>query len=199
MTIGRHHKKEKKMNKIINVIILTLIGAGSFGSVLYYATKQFDESLDKVMSEYKVISDKVDAFAKVSDPKTIRGYVNDLNKILDDIEFLSKLIESGQLADEAITDMLSGQYNIVSRVDSIFSKMTVTINTIVDYNKAQDVVDEHTKVLIGSVNESIDKQKKYIEDFNNQLTQLQMKIDAVNKEIDVVKNSKIGKRIWGKK
>ena len=95
--------------------------------------------------------------------------------------------------------MLSGQNNIVSRVDSIFSKMTVTINTIIDYNKAQDVVDEHTKVLIGSVNESIDKQKKYIEDFNNQLTQLQMKIDAVNKEIDVVKNSKIGKRIWGKK
>ena len=85
MTIGRHHKKEKKMNKIINVIILTLIGAGSFGSGLYYATKQFDESLDKVMSEYKVISDKVDAFAKVSDPKTIRGYVNDLNKILDDL------------------------------------------------------------------------------------------------------------------
>ena len=39
--------------------------------------------------------------------------------------------------------------------------MTVTINTIIDYNKAQDVVDEHTKVLIGSVNESIDKQKKY--------------------------------------
>ena len=199
MMIGRHHKKEKKMNKVINIIILTLIGAGSFGAGLYYATGKFNEGLDRVMDEYEVISDKVDTFVRVSDPKTIRKYVNELNKILDDIEFLSKLIESGQLADEAITDMLSGQNNIVSRVDSIFSKMTVTINTIVDYNKAQDVVDEHTKVLIGSVNESIDKQKKYIEDFNNQLNQLQMKIDAVNKEIDVVKNSKIGKRIWGKK
>ena len=187
------------MNKVINIIILTLIGAGSFGAGLYYATGKFNEGLDRVMDEYEVISDKVDTFVRVSDPKTIRKYVNELNKILDDIEFLSKLIESGQLADEAITDMLSGQNNIVSRVDSIFSKMTVTINTIVDYNKAQDVVDEHTKVLIGSVNESIDKQKKYIEDFNNQLNQLQMKIDAVNKEIDVVKNSKIGKRIWGKK
>ena len=187
------------MSKNIGFILSVLFGIVCFSAGIYYSSSQFDESLDKVMSEYKVISDKVDAFAKVSDPKTIRGYVNDLNKILDDIEFLSKLIESGQLADEAITDMLSGQNNIVSRVDSIFSKMTVTINTIVDYNKAQDVVDEHTKVLIGSVNESIDKQKKYIEDFNNQLTQLQMKIDAVNKEIDVVKNSKIGKRIWGKK
>jgi archaellum component FlaC len=186
------------MNKIMKIIVLTLIGVGCFSGGLYYATNEFDESLNRVMEEYEVISNKVDTFSKVSNPKTIRLYVNELNKILDDIDFLHRLIETGQLADVALTDMLDGQGSIVSRVDSLHSELLLSIANITDYNSAQDVVDEHTKVLIGSVNEKLDKHKTYIEDFNNRMTQLQMKIDAVNKEIGVVKNSKFGKKIWGK-
>ena len=89
------------MNKIIKIIILTLLGAGCFSAGLYYATLEFDEQLDRVMGKYEVISEKVDAFVKVSDPKTIRHYVKELNKILDDVGFLHTLIESGQLADES--------------------------------------------------------------------------------------------------
>ena len=186
------------MKKVINIIMLTLIGAGCFSAGLYYATKEFDESLSLVMEEYEEISDKVDAFTKVSDPKTIRLYVNELNKILDDIEFLSNLIETGQLADKALSDMLDGQGNIVSRIDSLHLVLSMSISDIIDYNKAQDVVDEHTKTLFSSVNDNLDKHKKYIEDFNNRMTQLQIKIEAINKEIEVVKNSKVGKKIWGK-
>ena len=37
---------------------------------------------------------------------------------------------------------------------------------------------------------------KYVEDFNNRLTQLQMKLNDINKDIQVVKESKYGQKIW---
>ena len=89
-------------NQLYKTVFLTLLGVGCFVGGMYYATEKFDEGLDRVMDEYEVISDKVDVFTKVSDPKTIRLYVRELNKILDDINFLHRLIESGQLADEAL-------------------------------------------------------------------------------------------------
>ena len=183
-------------NQLYKTVFLTLLGVGCFVGGMYYATEKFDEGLDRVMDEYEVISDKVDVFTKVSDPKTIRLYVRELNKILDDINFLHRLIESGQLADEALTDMLDVQNNIVSKMDSLYSELSLSIFSVNEYNTAQDVVDEHTKGLISTLNGSIDKQKKYVEDFNNRLTQLQMKLNDINKDIQVVKESKYGQKIW---
>ena len=202
MMIGQHRKKEKKMNrlkKIMKSIGIAVVGVVPFVSGIYYASYQFEHYLDSVMVEYEVISNKVDTFEKVSDPKTIRNYVNELNKILDDIEFLHKLIETGQLADVALTELLDKQGSVVSRMDSLHLELSTSITDVKEYNTAQDVVDEHTKVLINLVNENLDNHKKYIEDFNNQMTQLQMKLDMVNKEVEVVKSSKFGKKIWGKK
>ena len=184
------------MNKTMKVILLTLIGAGCFSAGLYYSVVEFEQQVKKWDSKYQIITEKVYAFEKVSDPKTIRRYVNDLNKILDDIDFLHTLIESGQLADEALTDMLDVQNNIVSKMDSLYSELSLSIISVNEYNTAQDVVDEHTKGLISTLNGSIDKQKKYVEDFNNRLTQLQMKLNDINKDIQVVKESKYGQKIW---
>ena len=39
------------MNKIINIVISTLVGAGCFSAGLYYATLEFDETLDNIMGE----------------------------------------------------------------------------------------------------------------------------------------------------
>ena len=76
------------MNKVIKTVGLTLIGAVCFSGGLYYGVERSEQLLDRVMDEYVVISDKVDAFEKVSDPKSIRSYVKELNKILDEIHFL---------------------------------------------------------------------------------------------------------------
>ncbi len=184
------------MNKTMKVILLTLIGAGCFGAGLYYSVIEFEQQVKKWDSKYQIITEKVYAFEKVSDPKTIRRYVNDLNKILDDIDFLHTLIESGQLADESLTRMFGSQDNLSSKIDSLYSEISLSLSVIKDYNIAQDVVDERTKVSINSVNKSIDKQQKYIEEFNNQLNQLQMTLDKVNKDIQVVKESKYGQKIW---
>ena len=54
------------MSKIVKVIMSTLIGAGCFSAGLYYATLEFDETLDNIMGEYEVISEQVDAFVDIS-------------------------------------------------------------------------------------------------------------------------------------
>jgi len=183
------------MNKIINIIILTLLGAGCFSAGLYYATLEFDEQLDRVMGEYEVISEKVDAFVKVSDPKTIRHYVKELNKILDDVGFLHTLIESGQLADESLTKMMrDSQEDAGGKIDSLYSELLLLINNVREYNITQDVIDERNLSSIKSLlSENVDKQKQYIEDLNTQLTELHIKLNEVNKVVDKIKNSKLSK------
>ena len=76
-------------SKLFKTLFVVVVGVGCFVGGMYYATKKFNEGLDRVMDEYEVISDKVDTFTKVSDPKTIRLYVRELNKILDDVTLLS--------------------------------------------------------------------------------------------------------------
>ena len=102
-------------NKIIQIVIMIIIGVGGFYGGIYYGIMKTDVYMENLMTEFEQISDDVDAFVKVSDPKTIRAYVKELNKILDDIEFLHNIIESGQLADEAITDFFNAhQINLMS-------------------------------------------------------------------------------------
>ena len=101
------------MSKIVKVIMSTLIGAGCFSAGLYYATLEFDETLDNIMGEYEVISEQVDAFVDISNPETIRFYTTELRKLLDDIKFLHVLIESGQIADEKLDEYLASKQSNV--------------------------------------------------------------------------------------
>jgi endonuclease IV len=183
------------MNKIIKIIILTLLGAGCFSAGLYYATLEFKNELNVWDSNYQIITDKVYAFEKVSDPKIIRKHINELNKILDDIDFLHILIESGQLADESLIKMMQdSQEDAGGKIDSLYSELLLLISNLREYNITQDVVDESNlssiKLLLS---ENVDKQKQYIEDLNTQLTGLHIKLNEVNKVIDKIKNSKLSK------
>ena len=183
------------MNKVITTIMLTLIGAGCFGAGLYYSVIEFEEQVSKWDSNYQIITDKVYTFEKVSDPKIIRKHINELNKILDDVDFLHTLIESGQLADESLTKMMQdSQENAGGKIDSLYSELLLSINTVREYNITQDVVDKRNlnsiKTLLG---ENVDKQKQYIEDLNIQLTELHIKLNEVNKVVDKIKNSKLSK------
>ena len=183
------------MNKIINIKILTLIGAGCFSAGLYYSIIEFEEQVSKWDSNYQIITDKVYAFEKVSNPKLIRKHINELNKILDDIDFLHILIESGQLADESLTKMMrNSQEDVSGKTDSLYSELLLSINTVREYNITQDVIDESNissiKLLLS---ENIDKQKQYIEDLNHQLTELHIQLNEVDKVIDKIKNSKLSK------
>ena len=183
------------MNKVMTTILITLFGTGCFSAGLYYSVIEFEEQVSKWDSNYQIITDKVYTFEKVSSPKIIRKHINELNKILDDIDFLHTLIESGQLADESLTKMMQdSQEDAGGKIDSLYSELLLSIDTVREYNITQDVVDERNlssiKLLLS---ENVDKQKQYIEDLNNQLTELQVKLTEVNKVVDKIKNSKLSK------
>ena len=95
------------MKKIINAIIIGLLGGGCFSAGVYYATFELENQVNVWDSNYQIITDKVYAFEKVSDPKTIRLYVTELNKILDDVTFLGKIVESGQVSAETLEEFFS--------------------------------------------------------------------------------------------
>ena len=175
------------MNKIVKIVILTLIGTGCFGTGLYYSTIRFNQTLDNIKSEYDVISEQVDAFVDLSNPKTIRFYTTELRRLLDDIKFLHILIESGQIADEKLDEYLASKEGnvdgiITTEVDSMLTSSHDHMHIMVE-----ELQDEVKSQLINS-----DVTSK-VDSLNKQITSLENKLNDVNKVIDKIKNSKMSK------
>ena len=188
---------DKKMNKVIKTIILTLIGAGCFSGGLYYGIERSEHYLESVMDEYEVISNKVDSFEKVADPNSIRLYVRELNKILDDIDFLHTLIENGQLADETLGEYFS-EYDV--KLNNIKELMDNIYVVTEDNETKQGGQIEYSKAQIDNLwreAKSLEKKLKEQYDYTSELNiTLQQSINDVKSEIDVIKKSKYGQKIW---
>ena len=181
------------MNKIVKIVILTLIGTGCFGTGLYYSTIRFNQTLDNIKSEYDVISEQVDAFVDLSNPKTIRFYTTELRRLLDDIKFLHILIESGQIADEKLDEYLASKEGnvdgIMKRLDGITTEVDSMLTSSHDpmHIMVEELQDEVKSQLINS-----DVTSK-VDSLNKQITSLENKLNDVNKVIDKIKNSKMSK------
>ena len=186
------------MNKIINAIIIGLLGGGCFIGGLYYGVERSEHYLESVMEEYEVISNKVDAFEKVSDPKTIRLYVKELNKILDDIEFLHNIIESGQIADEAITDFFNSYQ---SKLDELNERVVVL--ALETQGMLSEVSEEVKSDLRTNKVELENKLKSESDSVRKEIGKLYDKTDELYKELEQVsilldkaKETLIGKQVF---
>ena len=183
------------MNKIVKIVMSTLIGAGCFGARLYYSTIKFDETLDNIKSEYEVISEQVDAFVDVSNPETIRLYTKELRKIIDDIKFLHSLIETGQLADEALDEYLASQQSNVDGLQESISSITTEVDSMLTSSHdhmhlmVEELQDSVKTQLINSTSQVTSK----VDDLSGQISSLENKLDGVNKVIEKIKNSKMSK------
>ena len=185
------------MSKIINAIIIGLLGGGCFTAGIYYATLEFEEQVNVWDSNYQIITDKVYAFEKVSDPKTIRLYVKELNKILDDVTYLGKIVESGQVSSESL-DEFFGEYqdkieNVNGRIKRLYSEVTE-----LEYKFKEQVTrltgetDDNLE-LIDALAGELDEQNKYVNQLNIKLGQ---SIQEVEDDVQTIKSSKYGKKIW---
>ncbi len=106
--------------KIIYFIAFnTAIVLGGFWLGTYYGVSTYGDFVSELQHKYDVMYKEMETFTKVSDPKTIRKYVKELNRILLDINFLADAIESGQLADEVITDIVKGQEILKDLIKSL--------------------------------------------------------------------------------
>jgi methyl-accepting chemotaxis protein len=185
----------KQMNKVIKIITLTLIGVGCFGSGLYYSTLKFDETLDNVMSEYEVISEQVDAFVDVSNPKTIRLYTKELRKIIDDIKFLHSLIETGQLADEALDEYLASQQSNVDGLQESISSITTEVDSMLtsSHDHMHLMVEELQDSVKTQLTDSATEVSTEVNKLSSQFKEVKNQLDELNKVIDKIKNSKLSK------
>ena len=182
------------MSKIINAIIIGLLGGGCFSAGVYYATLELEEQVNVWDSNYQIITDKVYAFEKVSDPKTIRLYVKELNKILDDITFLGKMVESGQTSAESLdgffseyqdkideaNDMIFGLHDELTEIDYKFKEQVYRLTGETDDNL--ELIDANKKAVleeVGRMYDRIDSMYKDLED--------------ISKNMEKIKNSKLAK------
>ena len=94
--------KSKLLEKLAIQIMVVLVGIGGFWAGMYYSMEKLSQEIEKWSSEYEQVSRNLSQYMEIADPQTVRFYVKELNKILDDITFLNNLVESGQLADESL-------------------------------------------------------------------------------------------------
>ena len=158
-------------------IVIASCALFCFTSGLYLGVQKANDRVGELSEQYKKTDDKVAVFADLNDPKTIQSYVTQLRKILDDITFLGKLIESGQIADEALAEMkrdIDAKLNRMVTIDEFASSVNLTQNRMaaigVDLDDLYDITEE--------MDDKADKSNKKID----------KQLDAIQKELDEVKD-----------
>jgi peptidoglycan hydrolase CwlO-like protein len=181
----------------IHTIIIGLLGVGCFSAGVYYATLQFDKQVNVWDSNYQIITDKVYAFEKVSDPKTIRLYVNELNKILDDVTFLGKIVESGQVSSESLDEFFT-KYQ--TKIDDVNRRM---VELSSEYTEQIDSLHHGVNLLWGGdellveeiydIKDKLKSQKDYVNQLNVEIGQ---SVKQLEDNVQTIKSSKYGNKIW---
>jgi len=192
------HNRKKMIKDILTKIVLVLVfGLGGFYGGIYYGTNKFNNMMDKLYADYVFIKNDVDAFVKVSNPETIRHYVKELNKILDDITFLGKMVESGQLADEALTGFFKTYQKQLDDVNRRLIELYVEVAGSVEQLKEQNNIQysdiKDNLDLIDSVGTRLKEQIDYVNKLNVDVGQ---SINNLEDDIQTIKSSKYGKKIW---
>tara|TARA_Y100000310_G_scaffold192017_1_gene191966 strand:- start:57 stop:638 length:582 start_codon:yes stop_codon:yes gene_type:complete len=190
-------------NKIISTVITVIVGLGSFYSGIYYGTLKLDQFVDKLYVDYDSIKKDVDAFIEVSNPETIRRYIEELNRILVDIKFLDVLIESGQISDESISDVLIDTENKFNKLnEKLLLLSTDTQDMISDVKEDVTVELNNNKVeLENTFNEfksETDLVKQRIERLYNKLDELHAELNKVTVLLDKAEETFIGKYVFKK-
>ena len=185
-------------NKIIQIVIMIIIGVGGFYGGIYYGIMKTDVYMENLMTEYEKISDEVDAFKKVADPETIRAYVNELNKILDDVTFLNKVIETGQIAEESLNDFFEESQNQLDEVNErivllaldtqgMLSKLSEDVTSDLRSNKVE---------LENTLKSESDSVRKEIGKLYDKTDELYKELEQVSKLLDKAKETLIGKQVF---
>ena len=186
--------KNKLLNKAINATLVMALTLSGFWAGMYYGIVEFENQIQIWDSNYQVITDKVWAYEKVADPETVRLYVKELNKILDDINFLNNLVKSGQLANESLNVYDDKISDIDERLLSLRAVMYVELESL----RLSITVKTDDKVY-GLKEEVVNSRKKVLSKLsgiNRQLDALEGMTNELSTDVDIIKNSKYAKKIW---
>ena len=180
---------------LTKIVLVLVFGLGGFYGGIYYGTNKFNNMMDELYADYVLIKHDVDAFVEVSNPETIRHYVKELNKMLDDLEFLNNIIQSGQIADNTLDLFIDSHQK---RIDDVNGRILLLQKEI--YDVAADIRTDLTDDLNSTVTVGLETNRKFTEEQIQEVTvkidNLINYIDEVRDELGVIKDSKIGKWIF---
>ena len=189
------------MNKkdiIVKITIAVVLGSVGFYSGIYYGIMKTDMYMENLMTEYEKISNEVDAFKKVSDPETIQAYVAELNKILDDVKFLNKVIETGQVADESLNTFFEesqGRLDEVNERIVILAADTQGMMSELSEGVAIDLRNNRLE-LERTLKSETDSVKKEIGRLYDRVDDLYKELENVSVLVDKAKETFFGKVIF---
>ena len=189
------------MNKkdiIAKVAIAVVLETVGFYSGIYYGIMKTDAHMENLMTEFEKISNEVDAFKKVSDPKSIRLYVRELNRILDDTNVLHKIIDTGQMGDEALSEFFSEYDNKLDKVNERLVVLALDTQGMIS-ELSEDVTADlrSNKVELESTLKSeADSVKKEIGKLYDRVDDLYRELEKVSMLVDKAKETFFGKAIF---
>jgi ElaB/YqjD/DUF883 family membrane-anchored ribosome-binding protein len=154
--------------------------------------------MENLMTEFEKISNEVDAFKKVSDPKSIRLYVRELNRILDDTNVLHKIIDTGQMGDEALSEFFSEYDNKLDKVNERLVVLALDTQGMIS-ELSEDVTADlrSNKVELESTLKSeADSVKKEIGKLYDRVDDLYRELEKVSMLVNKAKETFFGKAIF---
>ena len=181
------------MSKIINAIIIGLFGAVCFSVGIYYSTLQFEEQVNTWDSNYQIITDKVYSFEKVSDPTTIRLYVKELNRLLDDMNRLGTLIDGGNELDIILVNYEKEYIKLHTKVFELIDEVELVEKKLLNQNITLSDFTDVNMEKIDELKKKIEQQRQYTADVK---VSLESKFKDVENDVIIIKDSKYGKKIW---
>ena len=156
-----------------------------FTSGLYLGVQKANDLVAELSEQYKETDNKVAVFTDLNDPKTIQSYVKQLRKILDDITFLGKLIESGQLADEALIKMqkdIDAKLNRMVTIDEFASSVNLTQNRMAAINVDLDDLFDTTEEIDDKLDRQYKAMIKSIDMVENEVSEINKLLKTMNKK-----------------
>ena len=156
-----------------------------FTSGLYLGVQKANDRVAELGEKYKETDNKVAVFTDLNDPKTIQSYVKQLRKILDDITFLGKLIESGQIADEALIKMqkdIDAKLNRMVTIDEFASSVNLTQNRMAAINVDLDDLFDTTEEIDVKLDRQYKAMIKSIDMIEDEVSEINKLLKTMNKK-----------------
>ena len=181
------------MNKNIGFILSVLFGIVTFFAGIQYSLNVMEKQVDAWDSNYQIITDKVLSFEKVSDPKTIRLYVNELNKLLDDMNRLGTLIDGGDELEIVLTNYEKEYGRLQNKVSDVLDEFELVEKKLINHDITLSDFTDVNMEKIDELKRKINQQRQYTADVK---VSLESKIKDVENDVIIIKDSKYGKKIW---
>jgi len=169
----------------------TIIICSFLGGVKYSLYK-LNEETSYWAKQYKETDDKVSAYIKVSDPKTVRLYIKQLNDLLDNMTRLGKIIENGEEVDLALV-RIEKEYIILGQ--QVKMMITEINNNLLTLKEEQLRVNEDLNDLFDMSMDMPDKLTLVDNKIMNKIKVIQTDLDTIRSLIRDIQETKFDK-LW---